>query len=100
MPFRIRSAADAKRFGASIAFLDQLDFARFECRVNVFATLSQLDDEFVKFGEPTFQFFQLDHHLGQVLVASLRCIANVQIARTWFVPAVSIATQIRLCLRR
>ena len=56
-----------------------MQFLRVERCVDLFAFFSQLNNELIKFSKLSFEFFHLHHHLGQVLVTSLRRIANVQV---------------------
>ena len=67
-----------QRGGALISGFDQLDLAAVEGVVDFLAFLGQLDDEFVELGKAAFEFFDLDHQLGQELVALLRRIGDVQ----------------------
>ena len=47
--------------------------------VDLVTFLGQLHDELVELGEPSFEFFDADHHLGEKLVALLRRIADIEV---------------------
>src|SRR5690606_10309699 len=68
-----------ERTGPAAASFLQLQLFIVEGRVNFFPLFCELQDKVVEFGETTFQFFQLDHDLGHVVVTAFRSSANFQI---------------------
>ena len=65
--------------GSFVSGFDQLQLFRIKSGIDFFAFFGELNDEFVELGKPAFDFFDLNHHFGQIFVATIGRIADIEI---------------------
>ena len=68
-----------QRAGAFVADLDERQLAGLERARNFLPFCGQFDDELVELGESALQLLDLDHDLGEVLLALPRRVADVEV---------------------
>ena len=66
-----------QRCSASISRFNEAKLPRFKSVVDFLTLLRQLLDEFVKLGESTLEFLELNHHFREELVAFFRSVADI-----------------------